>query len=60
MKLRYNTHGCELMNGNKLWCACEKCRNETRESLCCQEVAAISEEKLAGKSDFIILLYILP
>ena len=48
--------------GNKLWCACEKCRTETREvdCLCCQEVAAISEEKFAGKSNFTILLYILP
>ena len=48
------------MNGNKLLCACEKFRTETREidCLCCQE--AISEEKFAGKSDFIILLYILP
>ena len=50
------------MNGNKLLCACEKFRTETREidCLCCQEVAAMSEEKFAGKSDFIFLLYILP
>ena len=50
------------MNGNKLLCACEKFRTETREidCLCCQEATAISEEKFAGKSDFIILLYILP
>ena len=50
------------MNGNKLLCAFEKFRTETREidCLCCQEATAISEEKFAGKSDFIILLYILP
>ena len=50
------------MNGNKLLCACEKFRTEIREidCLCCQEATAISEEKFAGKSDFIILLYILP
>ena len=50
------------MNGNKLWCACEKFRTETQEigCLCFQEVEAISEEHFAGKSDFIILLYILP
>ena len=44
--------------GNKLWCVCENCRTETREidCLCCQEVAAISEEKFAGKSDLIIFI----
>ena len=40
------------MNGNKLLCACEKFRTETREidCLCCQEATAISEEKSLPES----------
>ena len=40
----------ESRAGNKDWCLCETCQVEDREldCLCCQEEAAISDEKFAG------------
>lgn len=37
--------------GKKEWCLCERCRVEEREidCVCCQEEAAISDEKFDGK-----------
>lgn len=42
--------------GNTVWCKCESCHSEDREldCLCCQEVAAIAEEKFTGKRLIII------
>jgi len=37
-------------SGHKNWCVCGNCKKELREidCLCCQEVAAISEENFEG------------
>ena len=37
--------------GNRDWCICQKCNLESRniDCLCCQEEAAISQDKFEGK-----------
>ena len=43
-------NNAEIRAGNKDWCICGCCKKEIREidCLCCQEVAAISEDNFEG------------
>ena len=45
-----SSNNAEIRTGHKDWCICGCCKKEIREidCLCCQEVAAISEDNFEG------------